>query len=42
MPRVGPLGDVVVLMPPYCVTNEEISRMVRVLDEAIREACAAD
>ena len=37
---VRPLGDVVVLMPPYCVTNEEISWMVRVLDESIREACA--
>lgn len=37
-----PLGDVVVLMPPYCVTNEEISRIVGVLEESIREACAAD
>ncbi len=38
---IRPLGDVVVLMPPYCVTDEEIVRMVRILDEAIREACAA-
>ncbi len=37
---VRPLGDVVVLMPPYCVTNEEIVWMVRVLEEAIEEACA--
>lgn len=37
---VRPLGDVVVLMPPYCVTNEEIARMVGVLSEAIDEACA--
>lgn len=37
---IRPLGDVVVLMPPYCVSAEEITRMVRILDEAIREACA--
>ncbi len=36
-----PLGDVIVLMPPYCVTNEEITQMVDVLDESIREACAS-
>ncbi len=37
---VRPLGDVVILMPPYCVSIEEISRMVGDIEESIREACA--
>ena len=31
------IGDVIVLMPPYCTTDEQAGRMVRVLREAIRE-----
>ncbi|MFP6890676.1 MAG: adenosylmethionine--8-amino-7-oxononanoate transaminase [Nitrospinota bacterium] len=34
---VRPLGDVVVLMPPYCVSEEEIAWMAGVLGEAIEE-----
>ncbi|MEK6709698.1 MAG: adenosylmethionine--8-amino-7-oxononanoate transaminase [Nitrospinota bacterium] len=33
-----PLGDVVVLMPPYCATEEEIAWMVGVVRESIVEA----
>jgi adenosylmethionine-8-amino-7-oxononanoate aminotransferase len=34
-----PLGDVVVLMPPLNVTDDEIRRMVRTLREAIAAVC---
>ncbi len=37
---IRPLGDVLVLMPPYCVTEEEIAWMVDVLAEALAEARA--
>jgi adenosylmethionine-8-amino-7-oxononanoate aminotransferase len=36
-----PIGDVVVLMPPYCVTRTEVSRMVEVLRQAIRRFAKA-
>jgi adenosylmethionine-8-amino-7-oxononanoate aminotransferase len=32
-----PLGDVVVLMPPLSITEEEIERIVDVLGAAIEE-----
>lgn len=32
-----PVGDVLVLMPPYCTTDAELERMVDALDRAIRE-----
>ena len=31
------IGDVVVLMPPYCTTSEQVGQMVRAMFEAIRE-----
>jgi len=34
-----PLGDVVVIMPPLSVTDEEISRIVKTLRESIDEVC---
>jgi len=36
-----PLGDVVVLMPPLTVTDEELSMLVRVLHDSIAEVCGA-
>lgn len=42
MARLGvltrPIGNVLVLMPPYCTTAEQLNRMVRALISAIREA----
>ena len=35
-----PIGDVIVLMPPYCTTDEQAARMVWTLREAIREVLA--
>ena len=32
-----PIGNVIVLMPPYCTTSEEVEKMVRALSESIRE-----
>jgi Adenosylmethionine-8-amino-7-oxononanoate aminotransferase len=32
-----PIGNVVVLMPPYCTTHEQVQRMVAALKEAIAE-----
>jgi adenosylmethionine-8-amino-7-oxononanoate aminotransferase len=34
-----PLGDVIVLMPPLTITNQEIDRLVEALRAAIPEAC---
>jgi adenosylmethionine-8-amino-7-oxononanoate aminotransferase len=36
-----PLGDVVVIMPPLTITEDEIERIVRTLSEAITEAAMA-
>jgi len=36
-----PVGNVIVLMPPYCSTPAQIGRMVRVLSESIRETSPA-
>jgi adenosylmethionine---8-amino-7-oxononanoate aminotransferase len=35
-----PLGDVIVLMPPLCVTVEEIDMLMDVIGECIEEVCA--
>lgn len=32
-----PIGNVIVLMPPYCTTRRQLARMVGVLHESIRE-----
>ena len=32
-----PIGNVIVLMPPYCVTTKQVTKMVSVLTEAIEE-----
>ncbi|MCI0536546.1 MAG: aminotransferase class III-fold pyridoxal phosphate-dependent enzyme [Verrucomicrobiales bacterium] len=34
------IGDVIVLMPPYCTTAKQAKRIVSVLYEAIAETCA--
>jgi adenosylmethionine-8-amino-7-oxononanoate aminotransferase len=38
---IRPLGDVVVIMPPYCVSEEEIAWMAGVLAESVEEATAS-
>jgi len=35
-----PLGDVIVLMPPLSITDEQLDRLVAVVGEAILEECA--
>jgi lysine--8-amino-7-oxononanoate aminotransferase len=32
-----PIGNIVVLMPPYCTTHEQLKQMVSALKEAIAE-----
>jgi adenosylmethionine-8-amino-7-oxononanoate aminotransferase len=32
-----PIGNVVVLMPPYCTTGEQAKQMVAILKQAIAE-----
>jgi adenosylmethionine---8-amino-7-oxononanoate aminotransferase len=34
-----PIRDTIVLMPPYCITDEQLGRAVRALREAIDEVC---
>ena len=34
------MGDVIVLMPPLCITLEEIDRLMDVMGACIREVCA--
>jgi len=34
-----PLGDVIVIMPPLTITDQEIERVAQTLREAIPEAC---
>jgi len=36
-----PLGDVVVVMPPLTLTDEELAMLVRVVHESITEVCGA-
>jgi adenosylmethionine-8-amino-7-oxononanoate aminotransferase len=35
-----PLGDVVVLMPPLTISDEEIVQLVDAIEFGIREVCA--
>ena len=37
-----PVGNVIVLMPPYCTTNAQLTRMVDALHEAIEEVFRKD
>jgi adenosylmethionine-8-amino-7-oxononanoate aminotransferase len=34
-----PVGDVIVLMPPYCTTPAQVRRMVTALAESVEEVC---
>jgi adenosylmethionine-8-amino-7-oxononanoate aminotransferase len=34
-----PIGNVIVLMPPYCVTEAQLAKMTSVLRDAIRAVC---
>ena len=36
-----PVGNVIVLMPPYCTTDDQASRMVTVLSQSIEEVLGA-
>jgi adenosylmethionine-8-amino-7-oxononanoate aminotransferase len=38
---VRPLGDVVVLMPPYCISDESLDRLVEAVKQGIVEATEA-
>ncbi len=38
---IRPLGDVVVLMPPYCISDESLARLVEVAGAAIAEVTDA-
>jgi len=38
---VRPLGDVIVLMPPYCTRDENLDRLVQAVHEGIAEATDA-
>ena len=35
-----PIGNTIVLMPPYCITSEELDRVLSVLAEAVRTVVA--
>jgi len=32
-----PIGNVIVLMPPYCTTTAQMQKMIRALREAVTE-----
>jgi adenosylmethionine-8-amino-7-oxononanoate aminotransferase len=34
-----PVGNVIVLMPPYCATRSQVERMVEALRESVEEVC---
>jgi adenosylmethionine-8-amino-7-oxononanoate aminotransferase len=36
-----PIGNVIVLMPPYCTTSVQARQIVRVLAESIDEVCGS-
>jgi adenosylmethionine---8-amino-7-oxononanoate aminotransferase len=36
-----PIGNVIVLMPPYCTTAAQVQRMVAALRESVEEVCGA-
>jgi adenosylmethionine-8-amino-7-oxononanoate aminotransferase len=37
---IRPLGDVVVLMPPYCISDESLARLAEAVRLGIEEVCA--
>ena len=39
---IRPLGDVVVLMPPLGITEDELGRLVAIVADSIRDACEPD
>ncbi len=36
-----PIGNVIVLMPPYCTTTVQVRRMISVLRESVEEVLGA-
>ncbi|HXU77866.1 MAG TPA: aminotransferase class III-fold pyridoxal phosphate-dependent enzyme, partial [Methylomirabilota bacterium] len=34
-----PIGNVIVLMPPYCTTRRQLQRMIEALRESVQEVC---
>ncbi len=36
-----PVGNVIVLMPPYCTTAGQVQRMVLALRESVEEVCGS-
>lgn len=36
---IRPLGNTVYLMPPYCITNDELERVYQVMEEAVLASC---
>ena len=38
---IRPLGDVIVLMPPLAISAADLRRLVEIVAESIRAACAA-
>jgi adenosylmethionine-8-amino-7-oxononanoate aminotransferase len=32
-----PIGNVIVLMPPYCTTGSQVKRMVEALHDSVKE-----
>ena len=34
-----PLGNTIVIMPPYCISDEQLDRLLEVLRQAIRAVC---
>jgi adenosylmethionine-8-amino-7-oxononanoate aminotransferase len=34
-----PVGDVIVLIPPYCVTGGQVKQMISALRESAQEVC---
>ncbi len=36
-----PIGNTVVVMPPYCITETQLSRLLAVLEESLRAVCGA-
>jgi adenosylmethionine-8-amino-7-oxononanoate aminotransferase len=38
---IRPLGDVIVLMPPYCISDESLARLVAAVEQGIAEVTGA-
>ena len=37
-----PIGDVIVLMPPYCTTPAQLHRIITALHAAVKEVCPSN